>query len=490
MNKMKKAELVFIPFPVTGHLVSMVEVARLLVDRDDRLSVTVLIIKLPSDNTVATYTQSLTSSNLSSRIKFIDLPDYQPDKESTPPKNFFTYLIESKKPHVKEVVSKLTDDSPDSPQLAGFVLDMFCTCMIEVADEFKVPSYIFFTSGAAFLSFMLRVQALHDEEDIVLTELKDSDAVLEVPGLVNSVPAKVWPSSVFDKEWVEALYQQARSFRGVKGILVNTFEELESCAVRSFCDGKTKSPPLYAVGPILNIKGVNYDFGEGGAEKKADVMTWLDDQPESSVVFLCFGSRGTFGEDQVKEIARALEQSGHRFLWSMRRPPSKDKFEKPSDYEDPTDVLPEGFMDRTADIGKVIGWAPQAAVLAHPAIGGFVSHCGWNSTLESIWFGVPIATWPMNAEQQFNAFGLVVELGLAVEIKMDYRKEDFVIENPTTVVSAQEIERGIRCLMEHNSEMRTRVKEMSEKARKALLDGGSSFSSVGRLVDDFLDNIA
>ncbi|KAF2319836.1 hypothetical protein GH714_019529 [Hevea brasiliensis] len=198
-------------------------------------------------------------------------------------------------------------------------------------------------------------------------------------------------------------------------------------------------------------------------------MQWLDDQPVASVVFLCFGSMGSFGEDQLKEIACALEHSGHRFLWSVRRPPPPGKQAFPTDYEDPQEVLPEGFLERTAAVGKVIGWAPQVAILAHPAIGGFVSHCGWNSVLESIWFGVPIATWPIYAEQQFNAFEMVIELGLAVEIKMDYSKESGMI------VNCDEIERGIRCLMENDSEKRKKVKEMSEKSRMALIEGGSSY---------------
>ncbi|KAJ0027912.1 hypothetical protein Pint_36707 [Pistacia integerrima] len=206
-------------------------------------------------------------------------------------------------------------------------------------------------------------------------------------------------------------------------------------------------------------------------------MEWLDDQPRSSVVFLCFGSTGSFDEDQVKEIASALEHSGHGFLWSLRQPPSKGHIGYPSDYTKLTDVLPEGFLDRTAKIGKVIGWAPQVSILAHEAIGGFVSHCGWNSVLESVWFGVPIATWPMYVDQQFNAFEMVIELGLAVEIKMDYIKE--ISGNSLTIVSAEDIEKGIKKLMKGNGEIKKRMVEMSEKSRKALMEGGSSFSSLG-----------
>jgi histidinol phosphatase-like PHP family hydrolase len=128
--------------------------------------------------------------------------------------------------------------------------------------------------------------------------------------------------------------------------------------------------------------------------------------------------------------------------------------------------------------------------LAHPSIKEFISHCGWNSILESVWFGVPLATWPMYAEQQFNAFEVVVELGLAVEIKMDYRRE-FLIGNET-ILGAKEIERGIKSGMEHDGHKLKRLKELSEKSRKAMMEGGSSSSSLSRLIKDMIiagDNV-
>ncbi|KAF2293818.1 hypothetical protein GH714_005008 [Hevea brasiliensis] len=412
---MEKAQLVFIPAPARGHLVSALEAAKLLLTRCHQLSITVLILSHSSiSSKVHNYVESrrASSSTISNRLQFIDLPEDETESSS------FSSFFERQKLHVKEAVLKITqsESSVDSPQLAGFVVDMFCTTMIDVANEFGVPSYFFFTSGAAFLGFMLYVQKIHDEEKFDPTEFKDSNSELPVPSLVSPFPARVMPSAMLSKVWLPRLLYNARRFGEAKGIIVNTFLELESHAIEYF-----KMPPVYPIGPIL-------DVASDGRSTHQEIMQWLDDHPPSSVVFLCFGSMGSFGEDQVKEIAYALEHGGHRFLWSLRQTPSSvGLLKSPSDYEDPQQVLPEGFLDRMGGIGKVIGWAPQVAVLAHPAIGGFVSHCGWNSILESIWFGVPIATWPMYAEQQFNAFQMVTELGLAVEIKMDYRNDSGIL---------------------------------------------------------------
>ncbi|XP_030456231.2 anthocyanidin 3-O-glucosyltransferase 2-like [Syzygium oleosum] len=481
---MTYAELVFIPSPGMGHLISMVEMAKLLVDRDPCLSATVLVMKLPIDSEVDLYTKSLATSVAATRIRFVHLPRVNTDTKISSG-NFLTHFMESNKPHVKQAVANLADSTGSTRRFAGFVNDMFCTTMIDLADEFGVPSYVFFTSSTAFLGLMLHLQSLQDEQHVDITKFKDSVAELDFPSFRNPLPAKVLPSVVLAKEAVQPFLEHAKRIRAIKGIIINTFDELEPHALGSLAD--LGAPMVYPVGPILNLKGETKKKADGGC-RGGDIIEWLDKQPPSSVVFLCFGSGGSFSVDQVKEMACALERSGHHFLWSLRRPPPKGKFDLPHDYMDPAEVLPEGFLDRTAGVGKVIGWAPQAAVLAHSAIGGFVSHCGWNSTLESIWFGVAVATWPLYAEQQFNAFELVVELGLAVEIKMDYRR-DFRMESDF-VVTAEEIEGGIRKLMEDvGSERRKEVKEVSEKSRRALVEGGSSYLSLGRLIEDIWNNV-
>ncbi|MFQ6661428.1 hypothetical protein Gotur_029598 [Gossypium turneri] len=409
---MKKAELVFIPFPAKGHLVSAVEVAKLLVDLNSNLSISVLIIKQPLDSERTAYVDSLTAATTTTRIKFIDLPRPDPDKDAD---HVSWSEVQTHEPLVREAITKIVEHSnsaPGSPRLSGFVLDLFCTSFRDLAIDFGVPSYLFCTSGAGFLGYLFFTQALHDEQNFEFVELTDSETEFTIPSYVNPVSTKLFPSVTFKPEGFGLLLTMAKQVREMKGIMVNTFSELESHAVDSLSNGKL--PPVYPVGPILNLEGTS-----GVRQNYDSIMQWLDQQPRSSVVFLCFGSMGSLGADQVKEIASAVEQSGHRFLWSLRRPPEqvKGKMGHPTDYENMEEVLPEGFLDRTAEIGKIIGWAPQSAILGHPATGGFVSHCGWNSTLESIWFGVPMAAWPLYAEQQLNTLQLVKELGLAVEIK-------------------------------------------------------------------------
>ncbi|KAL6347162.1 hypothetical protein AAG906_012743 [Vitis piasezkii] len=480
---MKKMELIFVPVPAIGHLVSTVEFAKLLVGRDDRFSVTLLIMKLPIEHSAVTNYIHSVSASVSGSIRFVHLPESDSDSSNSNPSSssssvFFHNMIEKQKPLVRDAVHQLTRS--ESGQLAGIVIDMICPSIVDVANELGVPSYVFFTSSAACLALLFHLQTLKDHQGVDVTEFADSDAELVVPGFVNSVPARVLPAVAVDKEGggSMAFLNRVRRYREAKGILVNTFVELESHVINSFVDGTT--PPIYTVGPLLNLDNANNQK----QDSDLDVIQWLDDQPTSSVVFLCFGSVGAFQMDQIKEIAIGLENSGHRFLWTLRRPPPKGKIAMPSDYVNFEEVLPEGFLDRTSKIGKIIGWAPQTAILAHSAIGGFISHCGWNSTLESIWYGVPVATWPMYAEQQLNAFQIVKELEIGVEIRLDYKKDT------SDIVNAQEIESRVRSLMEDSNDIKINRAKMKEKCMTALTEGGSSDSSLQHLIRDMITNIS
>lgn len=187
---MKTLELMFIPSPSIGHLVSMVELAKIFSDRDERLMIKVFIMKLSFDTKVSAYIESLNSSSITNRIQFIDLP-----QDEGPSTAFsFTSFIENKKPQIKDIVSKRSqsESGSNSPPIAAFVIDMFCTTMIDVANEFRIPAYIYFTSSAV-LGLMFHLQTLHDDHNQDIAAYKDSDTELVVPSFVNTVPSRVLP---------------------------------------------------------------------------------------------------------------------------------------------------------------------------------------------------------------------------------------------------------------------------------------------------------
>ncbi|KAH1129321.1 hypothetical protein J1N35_000699 [Gossypium stocksii] len=239
---MKKAELVFIPFPAKGHFVAAVEVAKLLVDLNSNLSISVLTIKLPFDAERTAYVDSLIAATTTTRIKFIDRPQPDPGLNEV---NFIRNLVQTQEPFVKEAVTKIVEHSnsvPGSPRLAGFVLDLFCTSFGDLANHFGVPTYLFCTSGAGFLGFLFFTQALHDEQNFEFVELTDSETEFTVPSYVNPVSTKLFPGVTFKPEGFGLFLTMAKQLREMNGIMVNPFSELESHAVDSLSNGKL--PPV------------------------------------------------------------------------------------------------------------------------------------------------------------------------------------------------------------------------------------------------------
>ncbi|THU72242.1 hypothetical protein C4D60_Mb04t10010 [Musa balbisiana] len=206
----------------------------------------------------------------------------------------------------------------------------------------------------------------------------------------------------------------------------------------------------------------------------AECVAWLDEQPRGSVVFLCFGSMGMFSAEQIKEIAAGLERSGQRFLWVVRAPRSESQGPQgwgPQSEPDLEALVPEGFLERTEQRGFLAkSWAPQVEVLNHEAVGGFVTHCGWNSVLEAITAGVPMIGWPLYAEQGMNKVLLVEQMRVAVAME-GCAKE---------LVAAEEVEARIRWLMESEGgrELRERAVATKQRAAAARREAGSSHQAL------------
>ncbi|CAI9089785.1 OLC1v1024420C1 [Oldenlandia corymbosa var. corymbosa] len=256
---MKKAGLVFIPAPGMGHLVPTVEAAKVLSQQNDLFSITVLILRMPFDSTLARYAKFLPESPNYSGIKFVELQRKE-EPGITDFMNLYKF-IDSHKSHVREILTEISA-SGSGIRLAGVVVDMLCTSMIDLANEFGAPSYVFFASSAAMLGLFFHMQTLRDDFDEDVTEFgkkneeSEDQLLINVPTYINPVPPTVLPSVLFEKDGAcEMLLNQVKRYRETKGILINTFSNLESHALQALRDEKffKNIPPVFAIGPLVRL---------------------------------------------------------------------------------------------------------------------------------------------------------------------------------------------------------------------------------------------
>ncbi|KAJ6310494.1 hypothetical protein OIU76_015258 [Salix suchowensis] len=221
------------------------------------------------------------------------------------------------------------------------------------------------------------------------------------------------------------------------------------------------------------------DKAERGSLSSIDeheCMRWLARKNPNSVLYICFGSLFNHPAAQLLELAMALEASGQNFIWVVRE-------RKQTKLAEKEEWLPEGFEKRMEGKGLIIsGWAPQVLVLDHEAVGGFMTHCGWNSTLEGVTAGVPMVTWPLAAEQFCNEALItdVLKIGIGVGA-LEWSRCDQKL-----IVRKEAIEKAIIQLMvgEEAEEMRNRAKVLKEMARRATEEGGSSYSDLTALLEE------
>ncbi|MED6217400.1 hypothetical protein PIB30_017247 [Stylosanthes scabra] len=311
-------------------------------------------------------------------------------------------------------------------------------------------------------------------DQAVQGEYKDMIEPVQIPGCVP-VHGRDLTDPVQDRnnEAYKFLLHHSNRFRRAAGIIENSFYELESGAISELQRVEPGRPPIYPVGPLVNVEN-----GRTG-DKDHECLRWLDDQPRGSVLFVCFGSGGTLSSAQIDELALGLETSKQRFLWVMRSPNNKvanASYFNAQSQADPLDFLPKGFVERTKGRGLVVpSWAPQAQVLAHESIGGFLTHCGWNSTLESVVNGVPLIAWPLYAEQKMNAVLVTEDAKVALRPKIS--------ENG--LVEREEIANVVKSLMEgeEGKKVRHRMKVLKEAATKTLGENGDSTKNIVELIN-------
>ncbi|KAJ9679128.1 hypothetical protein PVL29_021148 [Vitis rotundifolia] len=445
-----KPHAVLLASPGLGHLIPVLELAKRLVTHHG-FHVTVFAITASASPAESQPLRSAASSKL---LHVVELPSAD-----------ISSLVDADAAVVTRIVVMMRETIPRfraaisamkvPPSL--MIVDLFGFEALEIP-EFDMPKYTYVPSTAWFLALTLYVPTLDVE---VKGEYVDRAEPLQLPGC-----KPVRPEDVVDPMLERRNQQYLEYMRmGVgitkaDGILSNTWEDLEPTTLKALRDHKAMAQfakvPIYPVGPLTRPVGKE--------EARGELLDWLDLQPADSVIYVSFGSGGTHSSEQLAELAWGLELSQQRFIWVVRPPiendPSGSFFTTGKGGEHPSDYLPEGFLTRTKNVGVVVPlWAPQVEILSHPSVGGFLSHCGWGSTLESILSGVPMVAWPLYSEQRLNATMLTEELGIAVRPEV----------LPTK-----------RVVMEENH-LRERAKEVMKSGERALRKGGSSYNSLSRV---------
>jgi hydroquinone glucosyltransferase len=446
-----------------SHLIPFLEFAKRLVSQHSNFHVTCII---PTNGPTPQLTNAIVEG-LPNSIDVIFLPPVSLEDlpETTNPGALIFLNMSRSLPSLRKVLESLLSKT----HLAAFLTNFFGVDSFDVAKEFNIPSYIFYPSPATVLSLFMHLPKLHETVSSEIGHLPDP---VKIPGCIP-IPAKDIPGGFQDLkgESHERLMHIGKRISSAEGIVLNSFKDMESGVIKALQDGAGRNnPPVYPIGPLIQA-------GSSSEEDTSGCLRWLDNQPRGSVLYVSFGSGGTLSCAQIGELALGLEMSGQKFLWVVRRPsdesPNAAYLSDKSQF-DPSEFLPSGFLERTKGQGLVVtSWAPQTQILNHGSTGGFLSHCGWSSTLESIMFGVPIIAWPLFAEQKTNALILEKEKKVALRPKA----------NENELVEREEIAKVVKDLMEgeEGKSLGQNMRELKDAAARALSKDGSSTLALSEL---------
>ncbi|KAF8406050.1 hypothetical protein HHK36_008130 [Tetracentron sinense] len=475
MGVVEKPHAVCIPFPLQGHINPMLKLAKLLHYKGFHIT----FVNSEFNHQRLLKSRGPHSLNGSPDFQFHTIPDGLPPSHIDATQDIPSLCVSTRDNcfvPFRNLLDKLNHTaSSNVPPVSCIVSDGVMTFTLKAAEELGIPEVLLWTTSAC--GFMGYVQYKHlIEKGLVL--LKDEsyltngylDTVLDwVPGMkdirLRDIPTLIRTTDLNDIMLNFIMGEVERDFKA-SAIILNTFEILE----RDVLDALSSMfPPIYTIGPLQLLQNHISDNGLNSIESnlwqyEPGCLEWLSSKEPNSVVYVNFGSITVMNPQQMIEFAWGLANSKQTFLWIIR----------PNLVIGDAAILPPEFVTETVERGKLSSWCPQEKVLKHPSIGGFLTHSGWNSTLESICSGVPMICWPFYAEQPINCRYTCKEWGIGMEINSDVKRD--------------EVEMLVRELMEEDKgkEMKKKAMEWKNRAEEATRPGGISHMNLDKMVNEVL----
>lgn len=470
-SEVRKPHAVCMPIPAQGHIKAMLKLAKLLYLKGFHITFV---------HNESNYNQILTSSGPIALqglkdFRFETIPDSIPTDQEGGASSFFAAVRHNYADPFRNLLKRLNGPSSGVPPVTCILSDSFTSFTLGIAAELGIPD-VFFCSVSAFSYMgMIHYEELVQRGLVPLKSESDiSNGYLDtpidwIPGMENvslkDLPAFLRTSNPNDV-FFNFIKDEAQAAFRATAIIINTFDELEVPVLEAM---STILPPIYTTGPLTLLYRQVPDnslesLGSSLWKENHDCLKWLEDRAAGSVIYMNFGSGSIMANEQVVEFAWGLANSGYDFLWVIR----------PGIVNGGLAILPKEFLDEIDGRGFLTSWCPQEEVLMHPSVGGFLTHCGWNSTMESISVGMPMICYPCFGDQQTNCRNLCIDWGIALEISNNVKRDDVV--------------KHIRELMggEKGKDMRRKALKLKDSAIKATEQGGSSFLNLERVINEVL----
>ncbi|XP_044504580.1 UDP-glycosyltransferase 83A1-like [Mangifera indica] len=449
---MSGLHVLIIPFPAQGHVIPLLELSLCLVQHGFKITF------VNTEHTHNRVINALHGRSIGDGIRLVSIPDgMEPGEDRNDIGKLCAHMPKVMPGKLEELIEEI--NRVEEEKLACVIVDGSVGFALEVAEKMKVKKAAFWPASVAILAFFYSIPKMV-EDGVIDTD--GTPVKKQMFQLAHDIPEVdstnfVWSTiggALSQKTFFDYMCKNIEAVKVTETLIGNSTYDFEPGAFNMV-------PNMLPIGPLLASNRQGNSVGHFWQEDSA-CLEWLDQQQPNSVIYVAFGSFAIIDKIQFQEFALGLELTNKPFLWVVR----------PDITDDAKEAFPEGFQERVANRGKMVGWAPQQKVLRHPSITCFFSHCGWNSTLEGLSNGLPFLCWPYFADQFMDESYICDIWQVGLRFKRD--------ENG--IITREEIKTKVAQLL-GDENYKARALKLRKAAIETVKEGGKSNKCFNKFIE-------